>query len=96
MTSLSCEQSFSVEHIFGNKNNLHVGLVITTINNINLLYGAEQYSRGHYMLGHLIVSKHLMEPEGSIPNPQELSTCSYPEPDQSSPHHPILTPQDPS
>jgi hypothetical protein len=31
-----------------------------------------------------------MEPEGSIPNSQELSTCSYPEPDQSSPLHPIL------
>jgi hypothetical protein len=28
-----------------------------------------------------------MEPEGSIPNSQELSTCPYPEPDQSrSPH----------
>jgi hypothetical protein len=27
-----------------------------------------------------------MEPEGSIPNSQELSTCSYPEPDQFSPH----------
>jgi hypothetical protein len=23
-----------------------------------------------------------MEPQGSIPNSQELSTCSYPEPDQ--------------
>jgi hypothetical protein len=32
-----------------------------------------------------------MELEGSIPNSQELSTCPYPEPDQSSPHHPILT-----
>jgi hypothetical protein len=30
-----------------------------------------------------------MEPVGSIPNSQELSTCSYPEPDQSSPHHPM-------
>jgi hypothetical protein len=30
-----------------------------------------------------------MEPEGSVPNSQELSTCSYPEPDQSSPYHPI-------
>jgi hypothetical protein len=30
-----------------------------------------------------------MEHEGSSPNLQELSTCSYPEPDQSSPHHPI-------
>jgi hypothetical protein len=41
------------------------------------------------MLGHSIVSQHFMEPERSIPNSQELSTCSYPEPDQSSPHHPI-------
>jgi hypothetical protein len=35
------------------------------------------------MLGHSIVSQHFTEPEGSIPNSQELSTCSYPEPDQS-------------
>jgi hypothetical protein len=34
------------------------------------------------MLGHWIVSQHFMKPEGSIPNSQELSTCSYPEPDQ--------------
>jgi hypothetical protein len=34
------------------------------------------------MLGHSIVSQHFMEPEGSIPNSQQLSTCSYPEPDQ--------------
>jgi hypothetical protein len=32
------------------------------------------------MLGHSIVSQHFMEPEGSIPNSQEISTCSYPEP----------------
>jgi hypothetical protein len=38
------------------------------------------------MLGHSIVSQNFMEPESSIPNSQELSTCSYPEPDQSSPH----------
>jgi hypothetical protein len=47
------------------------------------------------MLGHSIVSQHFMELEGSIPNSQELSTCSYPEPDQSSPHHPIPPLQDP-
>jgi hypothetical protein len=41
------------------------------------------------MLRHSIVSQHFMESEGSIPNSQELSTCSYPEPDQSSPHHPF-------
>jgi hypothetical protein len=48
------------------------------------------------MLGHSIVSQHFMEPEGSVPNPQELFTCPYPEPDQSSPHHPIPPLQDPS
>jgi hypothetical protein len=48
------------------------------------------------MLGHSIVSQHFMEPEGSIPNSQELSTCCYPEPDQSSPYHPIPPLQDPS
>jgi hypothetical protein len=37
----------------------------------------------------LDVSQHFMEPEGSIPNSQKLSTCPYPEPDQSSPHYPI-------
>jgi hypothetical protein len=42
------------------------------------------------MLGHSIVSQHFMEPEGSKPNSQELSTCSYPEPDQSSPHLTII------
>jgi hypothetical protein len=32
--------------------------------------------------------QHFMEPEGSSPNSQELSTCLYPKPDQSSPQHP--------
>jgi hypothetical protein len=32
-----------------------------------------------------------MEPEGSLPRSQELSTCIYPEPDQSSPQHSILS-----
>jgi hypothetical protein len=43
-----------------------------------------------------IVSQHFMKPKGSTSNSQELSTCSYPEPDQSSPHHPIPALQDPS
>jgi hypothetical protein len=32
-------------------------------------------------------SQHFMEPEGSLPSLQELSTCTYPEPNQSSPQH---------
>jgi hypothetical protein len=47
------------------------------------MYGAEHYSRDPLLLGHSIVSQHFMEPEGSIPNSQELSTCLYPEPEQS-------------
>jgi hypothetical protein len=31
-----------------------------------------------------------MEPEGSLPCSQELSVGPYPEPDESSPYHPIL------
>jgi hypothetical protein len=38
-----------------------------------------------------IVSQHLMESECSILNSQEFSTCSYPEPDQFSPHRPHPT-----
>jgi hypothetical protein len=54
-------------------------------------HGGEHYSRDHKLFGHSIVSQHFMEPEGSIPNSQELFTCPYPEPDQSSPHHPHPT-----
>jgi hypothetical protein len=35
-------------------------------------------------------SQHFMEPEGSLLSLQELSTCTYPEPNQSSPKHSIL------
>jgi hypothetical protein len=34
-----------------------------------------------------MVSQHLMEPEGSTPNSQELSICPYPEPDHITPSH---------
>jgi hypothetical protein len=37
-------------------------------------YRGEHFSRGHQMLGHSVVSQHFMEPEGSTPNSQELST----------------------
>jgi hypothetical protein len=32
-----------------------------------------------------------MEPESILPSSDELSTSPYPEPDQSSSYHPILT-----
>jgi hypothetical protein len=43
-------------------------------------YGAGHYSRDLYRLGHSTVSQHFMEPEGPIPNSQELSTCWVPAP----------------
>jgi hypothetical protein len=41
-------------------------------------------------------SQHFMEPEDSLPSLQELSTCNYPEPNQSSPQHSILSLKGPS
>jgi hypothetical protein len=35
-----------------------------------------------------------MDPEGSLPGSQEPSTGLYPESDQSSPYHPILSIKD--
>jgi hypothetical protein len=36
------------------------------------------------------ISQHFIEPEGLLPCSQDPSTGPYPEPDQSSPYHPIL------
>jgi hypothetical protein len=36
-----------------------------------------------------------MEPEGSVPRSQELSTGPYPEPDRSNPYQSILSLKDP-
>jgi hypothetical protein len=47
----------------------------------SLALNTENYYGEHYARGHSIVSQHFMEPEGSIPNSQELCTCSYLEPD---------------
>jgi hypothetical protein len=48
------------------------------------------------LCSHSVVFQHFMEPESSLPRSQELSTCTYPRPDQSSPQHPILSLNGPS
>jgi hypothetical protein len=55
------------------------------------IYGAEYYLRAHKLCSPSIISQHFMEPEGSLPRSQELSTCTYPEPDQFSQRYPILS-----
>jgi hypothetical protein len=42
------------------------------------------------LCSHSIGSQYFVEYEGSLPTSQELTTCPYPEPDQSSPHYPHL------
>jgi hypothetical protein len=64
----------------------HLQLEIT-----NQLCEAESYSRGHQLCSYSIVYQHFMEHEGSIQRSQELYTCTYREPNQLSPHHPILS-----
>jgi hypothetical protein len=62
----------------------------------NKLCGAEYHSRCHKLCSHSVVSQHFMEPEGSLLSLQELSTCTYPEPNQSRPQHSILSLKGPS
>jgi hypothetical protein len=47
--------------------------------------------RSRQLRSYLRICQHFMEPEGSLPCSQEPSTDLYPEPDQSSPYHPILS-----
>jgi hypothetical protein len=50
-----------------------------------LLHAAESFLRSWTVLSRSRNSAHFMEPEGSLPRVQMPTTCSYPEPDQSSP-----------
>jgi hypothetical protein len=53
----------------------------------NCMELSEHYSRGQRLCSHSRTPQHFMEPKGSLPHSQELSTCTYPEPDP--PPHPI-------
>jgi hypothetical protein len=51
---------------------------------------------GHMLCSHSVDSQHFMGPEGSLLRSQQLSTCTYPRPHQSSPQHSILSLKGPS
>jgi hypothetical protein len=57
----------------------------------SLTYGTEPFLRSCQLCRYSTTSQHFMEPEGSLPCSQELSTGPYSDPDQSSPYHPILS-----
>jgi hypothetical protein len=54
------------------------------------LHGAEPL-RSRQLCSYSRTSQRFMEPDGSLPRSQDPSTGPYPEPDQSSPYHPILS-----
>jgi hypothetical protein len=58
--------------------------------NLLTLWSQVPLERPHVMQ-RLVSSQYFMESEGSLPSLQELSTCTYPEPNQSSPQHSVLT-----
>jgi hypothetical protein len=55
-----------------------------------LTHGAEPFLGSFQLCSYSRTSQHFIEPGGSLPCSQEPSTGLYPEPDQSSPYHPIL------
>jgi hypothetical protein len=54
-------------------------------------YGAEPFLRSRQLCSYSRTSQNFMEPESSLSYSQEPSTGPYPEPDRSSPYHPILS-----
>jgi hypothetical protein len=55
----------------------------------SVTHGAEPFFRSRRLCSHSRTSQHFMEPESSLPCPQEPSIGPYCEPHQSNPYHPI-------
>jgi hypothetical protein len=58
---------------------------------INQLHEPEPFLRSRQVCSYSRISQYFMEHEGLLPCSQEPSTSPYPEPDQSSPYHSILS-----
>jgi hypothetical protein len=54
-------------------------------------YGVEPFLRSRQLCSYSSISQYFMESEGSLPCSQEPSTGPYPQTDQYSPYHPILS-----
>jgi hypothetical protein len=55
----------------------------------SLTHGAEPFLRSRQLCSYSRTSQYIMEPEGSLAYSQEPSIGPYPEPDRSTPFHPI-------
>jgi hypothetical protein len=56
----------------------------------SLTHGAEPFVRSRKLCSYSKTSQHFMEPEGSLPCPQEPSTDLYLQPDRSSSYHSMV------
>jgi hypothetical protein len=57
----------------------------------NYMHGSGVLSRSCFLCTHSRTSQHIIGQEVSLPCSHKPSTCPYPDPDQSSLHHPILS-----
>jgi hypothetical protein len=65
-----------------------------TSNYFHYLHGADRFLGSRHFRTYSKISQHFIEHGGSLLCSQEPSCGPYPEPDQTSPYHPILSLQD--